>query len=143
MRSKQVLSLWVSVDLGVMAMKGYSILPRSPELEPHHQMKFSVIHRMTPPTFFAGEGYPFCNEYHQHILSPVDMVHIYLEKNRLTKDKMYCMQNDVTYEKKKGRLYGKSRLICFLIYYSTKMRSTSDKEKKHATILFSFQPYFP
>ena len=33
------------VDLGVMAMKGYSALPRSPELKPHHRMQFSVISR--------------------------------------------------------------------------------------------------
>ena len=31
------------VDLGVMAMKRPSILPRSPELDPHYQMQFSVI----------------------------------------------------------------------------------------------------
>ena len=27
-----------SVNLGVIAMKEYSIFPRAPELEPHHQM---------------------------------------------------------------------------------------------------------
>ena len=31
------------MDLGVMAMKGYSILPRPLELEPHHKMQFRVI----------------------------------------------------------------------------------------------------
>ena len=38
----QVLLFRVRVDLGVMAMKVHSIYPRSPELETHHQMKFSV-----------------------------------------------------------------------------------------------------
>ena len=38
-----VLTVWVRVDLGVMTMKGYSTFPRSPELEPHHKMQFSVI----------------------------------------------------------------------------------------------------
>ena len=28
----------VKVDLGVMAMKKYSPLPRTPKLEPHHQI---------------------------------------------------------------------------------------------------------
>ena len=38
MGPKQVLPLWVKVDLGVMAMKGYSSFPKGPELEPHHQI---------------------------------------------------------------------------------------------------------
>ena len=33
----------VRVDLGVMTIKGYSTLPKSPELEPNYQMQFSVI----------------------------------------------------------------------------------------------------
>ena len=36
-----MLPLQVRVDLGVMAMKRYSALPRSQELDPHHQMQFS------------------------------------------------------------------------------------------------------
>ena len=32
-----------SVDLGVMEMKGYGTLLRSPKLEPHHQMLYSHI----------------------------------------------------------------------------------------------------
>ena len=50
-------SIW-SVDgtltdtLGVMAMKGYLILLRSPELETHHQLQFSVISRT--PLFSEG-----------------------------------------------------------------------------------------
>ena len=35
----------VRVDQGVMVMNGYFILPRSPELESHHQMKFTCISR--------------------------------------------------------------------------------------------------
>ena len=35
----QVLPLQVRVDLGAMAMKGYSSFPKAPELlEPHHQI---------------------------------------------------------------------------------------------------------
>ena len=37
---EQVLPLWVRVGLGVMAMKRYSTLSRSPDIEPHHHMKF-------------------------------------------------------------------------------------------------------
>ena len=33
------------VSLGVMKMKGYSTLLRSPEMLPHNLMDFSVIHR--------------------------------------------------------------------------------------------------
>ena len=36
-----VQQLWVRVDLGVMAMKGYSSFQRSSELELHHWMQFS------------------------------------------------------------------------------------------------------
>ena len=43
MGPKQVLPLLIRVDLGVMAIKGYSTLPRSQELEPYYQMQFSVI----------------------------------------------------------------------------------------------------
>ena len=34
----QIQPLRVRVDLGIMSMKGYSIIPRYPELEPHHQI---------------------------------------------------------------------------------------------------------
>ena len=45
MRPQHVLPVWVSIDLGVMEIKGYFTLPRSPEEESHHWMQFSVIHR--------------------------------------------------------------------------------------------------
>ena len=38
MDSYQGLPLRVTMDLGVMAMKGYSTFPEPPELEPHHQL---------------------------------------------------------------------------------------------------------
>ena len=60
MGPKQVLQLQVRVDLGVMAMKGYSTFPRSPKLEPHHQMQFSVISRILN------------KEYSQYIPSPAN-----------------------------------------------------------------------
>ena len=41
-------------DLALMVMKGYSILPRSQGLEPHHQIQFSAIPR-TLPFFFLNE----------------------------------------------------------------------------------------
>ena len=50
----KIIPLQVRVDLEIMAMKGYSTLPRSPELEPHHQMHFIVIPRI--PQF--GRGAP-------------------------------------------------------------------------------------
>ena len=34
-----MLPLWARLDLGAMAMKGYSIFPKAPALlEPHHQI---------------------------------------------------------------------------------------------------------
>ena len=44
------------MDMRVIAMKGYSIFPKTPALlEPHHQMKFSVISR----TLVGGGSYGF------------------------------------------------------------------------------------
>ncbi len=37
------LSVWVKVNIGVMAIKGYITLPRASEQEHHHQIQFSVI----------------------------------------------------------------------------------------------------
>ena len=34
---------YLSVDLGVMAMKGYSTVAEAQKLEPHHLMQFSDI----------------------------------------------------------------------------------------------------
>ena len=46
MRPKQILPFHVKVDLGVMALKGYSTLTRSLEFELYHWMQFSVILRI-------------------------------------------------------------------------------------------------
>ena len=43
MEPYQVLLLPVKADLGVMAMKKYSIFDKTPAQEPHHQIQFSVI----------------------------------------------------------------------------------------------------
>ena len=46
MGPNQVLPLGLRVDLGVMAMEGYSAFPKAPALmEPHHQVVYSVISR--------------------------------------------------------------------------------------------------
>ena len=47
MGPRQVLPLPVRVDLKGIEMKGYPVLARSPELEPHYQMHFSLIRRTT------------------------------------------------------------------------------------------------
>ena len=41
------------MDLGVIAMKGYSTFSKAPELESHHQTQFSIISR----TLIAGWDY--------------------------------------------------------------------------------------
>ena len=43
MGTEQVLPLRISLDLGVMTMKGYSTFPKAPGLEPHHQMDHNHI----------------------------------------------------------------------------------------------------
>ena len=48
----QVLPLQVRVDQGVMTIKVYSTLLRSPNLELHHPIQFSVIPRSSPFFFF-------------------------------------------------------------------------------------------
>ena len=57
-----------SVNLGVIAMKVYSTLPRSPEQKPHYHIQFSVLPRTL---FFLAGGvlllYRGCSH---HILSP-------------------------------------------------------------------------
>ena len=53
MEPQQVLPLCVRVDLGVMTVKWYFILPRASELESHHQIQFSAIPRIV---LFVVEG---------------------------------------------------------------------------------------
>ena len=48
---QQVQLLQVSMNLGAMAMKEYSIFPKASGLEPHYQTQFSIITRT-----FVGEG---------------------------------------------------------------------------------------
>ena len=50
-----MLQLQIKVNLGVMAMKEYSTLPRTPDVKPHHQILFSVIPRI-PLYFFDRWG---------------------------------------------------------------------------------------
>ena len=45
MGPKEVLPLRVRVELEVTVIKGYSTLPRSPQIEPHYQLEFSVMPR--------------------------------------------------------------------------------------------------
>ena len=46
-----------SVDLGVMAMNGYSTVPEAPELEPYHWKQFSVIPRHTFILMILGKAW--------------------------------------------------------------------------------------
>ena len=52
----QVLPLGVRVGLRVIAIKGYSTLPRFPVLDPHYQIQFSVKPRIPP--FAEGDLTP-------------------------------------------------------------------------------------
>ena len=65
MRPDQLLPIRVRVDLGIILMKGYSKLFGYPEVEPHHQMLFSVISR----TSIGREGLTLCRRYCQDLLT--------------------------------------------------------------------------
>ena len=54
------------VDLGIMAMKRYFTLPKSSELEPHHQVLFRVIFRIS----IFGGALPLYRAYSRYIVSP-------------------------------------------------------------------------
>ena len=41
--SRLTLPFWVGVDLDIMSMKGYSTIPRSPDMDFFHQTQFNVI----------------------------------------------------------------------------------------------------
>ena len=56
-------------------MKRYTPLTRAPELEPHHQIQFSVI----PRTLLVCMVSFFHREYNQHILSYMDWAALYGE----------------------------------------------------------------
>ena len=66
------LTLRVEVNRRVVAMKAYSTLPRSPEVELHHLIRFSVIPRIL--FFSSGLVLPQGREYNQHILSSANRV---------------------------------------------------------------------
>ena len=48
----------VRVDLEVIVMKGYSMIPGDPELEPHYQTHFNVILRTT----LCGGANPYASK---------------------------------------------------------------------------------
>ena len=60
----------VRVVLEELAMKEASILPRSPEVEPHHQIKFSVI--PWKPRFLSVLS--LCRGCSEHVVTPADEV---------------------------------------------------------------------
>ena len=61
----QVLPLPASMDLGKMAMKGYSTFPRVQRLKPHHQTQFRVISKVR-----GGQVLPLCRYAPSIILQP-------------------------------------------------------------------------
>ena len=78
----QVIPLQDRVELGVMAMNGYFILPWTPELELHHKLQFSIIPKTN---LFWIRILSFYRGYSQCILSTPDetelideYVHIYI-----------------------------------------------------------------
>ena len=49
----QALPLWVRIDLGVMAIKGYSIFP---ELEPHHPIQYHIWDTLLAEEYYLSIG---------------------------------------------------------------------------------------
>ena len=56
---QQIHPFQVKLDHRIITTKEYSTHLRAKELEPHHQMQFSVIPRI--PLFFVGGDLPFCS----------------------------------------------------------------------------------
>ena len=52
----------VGVELRGIAMKEYSTFPKTPELEPHHQMQFSAISRTTHIQTSAHKNKSICDK---------------------------------------------------------------------------------
>ena len=70
MEFKQVLPLGIRVELRVIAVKRYFTLTRSPELETHHLMQFSLIPRT--PLLVCGGGLAPLQRQNQFILNLAD-----------------------------------------------------------------------
>ena len=73
-----MLQLQARVDLGAMAMKGYSAFPKAPTLlEPHHQMKFCDISRTLVRGGGGGGGgersYPSADMQSVYSTAPADL----------------------------------------------------------------------
>ena len=73
--SCHIQTIYVRVDLVVMAMKEYSKFPKAPGLEPHHQMQFSFIPRTL--TDVCVGGIASLKRYRRRILQPQPAQHQY------------------------------------------------------------------
>ena len=71
------------MDLGVVAMIGYSTLLRYPELDLHYQMQFSIMLR----TLLLGASYPFAGDTISVCTAQPDRVLIFLLLNWKTNEK--------------------------------------------------------
>ena len=64
-----MLPLWATVDLGAMAIKGYSTFPKAPALlEPHHQ----IIYCHIQDTRWGGGSYPSAEKQSVYSTAPAD-----------------------------------------------------------------------
>ena len=70
MKIELVLPLQVWKNLGVMGVKGYSTLPKSPELKSNYQLQFSVF-------LVEGGVFLFCRWSNQCILRLTIRAHIF------------------------------------------------------------------
>ena len=82
MRPLQVLPLWVLMDQGVRTIKKYLIFTKVPKQEPHHQIQFSIIHRIS----YSGGVKALSRERSQCILEPANRAEYFLFCNECTEN---------------------------------------------------------
>ena len=108
--------------MGVMETKGYSTLPRSPELKPHQKMQFSVILR----TLFWGGVLSLCRGCSQCTVNPADkQMHIlkHADKNWhiyfIRYNKMFnnCRTNSIEKKSNKQKQNIYTNLFFFVFYF--------------------------
>ena len=119
-----------------MAMKRYS-----PDLEPYHQMQFSVLPRTPLFEFFFFFFFPLCKRYKQHILSHIDRAGCdWSQKHQLLvfKHRTCCLIYIVSWQDEILFNWDKwMKMFCILVLIISGFLQTSDCLSLHLQHLFS------
>ena len=101
------LRLQIKADLEIMTMKRYSIFPRSPELESHHQMQFNPI--LTTTLFFFGG---------RHLVLPLQRIQSVLPREWRT-----CLMAQIVIDWLIGWVFGMSTLDILKVFIFKQLHS--------------------